>query len=355
MTPREAFRRLMAYEPVKRLPVLALEPFEATAIARWRTQGLPADADPVDYLGMSRLVHVPVDFGPRPAYVEEVLAEDEEYRLRRTYLGAVVRERKDNPTLFYGHVDHPVKTRADWEAYRERFRADTPGRLPADWKTTLLPALQASPDPVGLCFFPAPFRLCFYAMGMERFLTAFHDDPALLHEIMAHWFAFAADCVRPLLGRVRLDYALIAEDLAGKNGPLVSPRVYEEFWRPYQEPLLRLLRDHGVPVLCQWSAGGFRQLLPGMLAQGFNCAWPLEQMAGMDAGDLRRDFGSELRLGGNIAKEAVIAGPAAIDAELRRLQPVLAQGGFLPALDDMASPDMPWDHYRYLIERLQGL
>ena len=57
----------------------------------------------------------------------------------------------------------------------------------------------------------------------------------------------------------------------------------------------------------------------------------------------------------NIAKEAVIAGPAAIDAELHRLRPLLAQGGFLPALDDMASPDMPWPHYRYLIERLQTI
>jgi uroporphyrinogen decarboxylase len=92
-----------------------------------------------------------------------------------------------------------------------------------------------------------------------------------------------------------------------------------------------------------------------MLAHGFNCTWPLEVVAGMDAPGLRRRFGRDLRLGGNIAKEAVIAGPAAIDRELERLLPLIHAGGFLPALDDMASPDMPFAHYRYLIERLQGI
>jgi len=27
----------------------------------------------------------------------------------------------------------------------------------------------------------------------------------------------------------------------------------------------------------------------------------------------------------------------------------------VPALDDMASPDMPFSHYRYMIERLQSI
>ena len=41
MNDRERFRRIMAYEPVDRPPVLALEPFEESAIARWRKEGLP--------------------------------------------------------------------------------------------------------------------------------------------------------------------------------------------------------------------------------------------------------------------------------------------------------------------------
>ena len=345
----------MRHEPVDRLPVLAVEPYEQTAIERWRGEGLPADVHPVDFLGMSRLVQVQLAWGPIPAFEPKVLSEDDDYVVEVANMGGTVRRRKENPSMFYGHMDHPVVTGHDWEEYKQRFRADSPGRLPADWQTTVAPRLNASVDPVGICFFPFFCRLGFYSMGMERFLTAFHDDPDLMHDIFSHWGRYVLEMIGPVLGAVQLDYVMFAEDLAGKNGPLVSPAIYEEFWYPYQDPIVDLLRAHDVPVICQWSAGQFENLLPGMLAHGLNCTWPLEVMAGKDAPALRRRFGRDLLLGGNIAKEAVIAGPAAIDAEIERLLPLIRAGGFVPALDDMASPDMPFAHYRYMIERLQAI
>ncbi len=41
MTPRERFRRLMAGQPVDRLPVLALEPYMARAHYRYLIERLP--------------------------------------------------------------------------------------------------------------------------------------------------------------------------------------------------------------------------------------------------------------------------------------------------------------------------
>lgn len=35
--------------------------------------------------------------------------------------------------------------------------------------------------------------------------------------------------------------------------------------------------------------------------------------------------------------------------------PLIREGGFAPALDNMASPDMPFSHYRYMIEKLQSI
>jgi len=355
MNARERFRKIMAYEPVDRLPVLALEPYEFTAIDRWRTEGLPADKGPEDFLGMSRLVHVPVAFGPVPGFAPTVLSEDDEYEVVVSWMGATVRQRKDNPTMFYGHIDHPVKTRADWDEYKLRFRADSLERLPGDWAERVVPALNASEDPVGLYLFPFFFRLGFYAMGMERFLSAFHEEPDLMHDIFAYFGQFVFELLDKVTANVHLDYALLNEDLAGKNGPLISPRMYEEFWCPYQDPIIELLRDRGVPVICQWTAGNVEALLPCMMAHGFNCTWPLEVVAGMDGQALRRRFGRELRLGGNIAKEAVIAGPEAIDREIERLMPLIRDGGFVPALDDMGAPDMPFVHYRYMIEKLQAI
>jgi len=154
MNNRKRFRRIMNYEPVDRLPVLAVEPFETMAIERRRKKGLPGDIHPADYLGMSKLVHIPLSFDPIPPFERQVVSEDAEYVVETTNMGALVRRRKDNPTMFYGHIDHPVKTRADWEAYKLRFQASTPGRLPEDWLRTVVPSLNDSPDPVALFLFP---------------------------------------------------------------------------------------------------------------------------------------------------------------------------------------------------------
>ena len=95
MTPRERFLRIMRYEPVDRLPVMAVEPFEPTAIERWRGEGLPEGEHPVAFLGMSELVHAPAGFGPIPPFEPEVISEDEEYIVERSNMGAVLRRRKD--------------------------------------------------------------------------------------------------------------------------------------------------------------------------------------------------------------------------------------------------------------------
>lgn len=353
MTPRERFNAIMHYGEADCLPVIALEPYEQTAIERWRKEGLPEDKDPASFLGMSKLVYVPINWNPVPEFDQQVIEETNDFVVRRSYMGAVVKYDKVNPTMFYGHLDHPVKTLSDWNEYKKRF-IPSADRLSPDWDRTVQ-QLNESSDPVGICLFPFFFRLGFYSMGMERFLTAFHEEPKLIHEMFSHWSEFVYSMLKKALGRIKIDFVLFAEDLAGKNGPLVSPAMYEKFWYPHQDTIVKLLRDSGVDLIVLWTAGEFEGLLPSLMEHGFNCTWILEKTAGMDAISLRKRFGRELRLGGNIAKEAVIEGPNAIDKEIERLMPLIHEGGFLPALDDMGAPDMPFSHYRYLIEKLKEI
>jgi uroporphyrinogen decarboxylase len=176
----------------------------------------------------------------------------------------------------------------------------------------------------------------------------------MIHEMFSAASRLVLAALGPILGRVRVDFAYFCEDLAFKNGTLVSPRMYAEFWSPYQRPIIERLREHGVPVIAHWSSGQLEPLLPELLAQGFNCIGPVERLAGMDAADLRRRYGKDLLMIGNIAKEALLAGPAEIDREIERLGPLIRQGGFLPNLDDMTPMECPLSHYRHLIRRLRG-
>ena len=356
MTNRERFQRIMRYEPVDRLPVMQIEPYEKPSVERWRKEGLPEDQEPVDFLGMSRLVHVGgVGLSPVPAFEQKVISEDDQYIIETTAMGGTVRRDKRAPSTFYGHIDHPIKTRQDWERYKERLDPETWLAHTDHLTPERIREINESTEPVGACFFPFFFRLGFYTMGMERFLTAFYEEPDMMHDMFSHAGNLVLQALRRVLENVQLDLAHLNEDLAGKNGPLISPRIYEEFWYPYQDPIVQLLQEHNVPVISMWSAGEFDVLLPGMMEHGINCTWPLEAVCGMDALDLRKRYGKELLLAGNIPKEALIAGPDAIDRELDRLMPLIQEGGFIPALDDMTPMECPFSHFEHMIRKLQDI
>ena len=199
MTARERFLRLMNFETVDRLPVLVLEPYEELALERWRGDGLPPGRSPEEFLGMDKLVYVPVSFFPVPPFEPRVLEETDDYVVQVCAMGGVVRRRKDAPGTYYGYIDHPVKTRADWDSYKERFAPDLSKRLPADWGEDSVRTLNESENPVGLCLFPFFFRLGFYSMGMERFLTAFYEEPDLIADMFSFWADFVLALIRPIL------------------------------------------------------------------------------------------------------------------------------------------------------------
>ena len=354
MNARERFQRIMRYEPVDRLPVILLEPFEGYGVEQWVKQGhLPADSRPDEFLGADVIRRLPINFAPLPPFEPAILYEDEHYYVDIDWMGGKVRRDKSAPGMYYGHFDHPVKNLADWERYKERFQANAAGRVPEDIDAVCA-ELNAAEVPVGLDLFPFFFRLGFYAMGMEPFLTAFYDQPALIHAMFSYWSNFVLDVLRPVLPKVTLEYVTIAEDLAYRGGSLISQRIYTEFWLPYQDPIIKELQRHDIQLIAMWTAGDINALLPLFMEHGMNSTWPLESPE-MDPYLLRERYGKGLRLAGGISKETLINGPAAIDHELARLMPLIAEGGFIPAPDDCIPPEVPFDTFRHYIEAVRAI
>lgn len=352
MNDRERFSRVMQYQPVDRLPLMLFEPYEQYGVDQWRKEGLPADISPDTHFGIGRIRHAPLNLGPIPPFDQTIISETESEYVQLDWLGATVRRQKAAPGMYYGYIDHPVKNLADWKSYSRRLDASSAGRIPGDLHR-IAAELNACTSPVGVCFFPFFFRLGFYTMGMERFMTAFYDQPDLIHKMFAFWSDLILKTLRPVLAVTKIDVAFFGEDLAYKAAPHVSPSLYRDFWLPYQDPIVAELKRHNVPLIAMWTAGNIVPLLPMLMEHGFNATWPLEQQAGMEPAALRRQLGRELRLCGGFAKEALIAGPFAIDREIERLMPVIRDSGFIPAVDDCPPPEVPLSTFAYYIEALR--
>ena len=46
-------------------------------------------------------------------------------------------------------------------------------------------------------------------------------------------------------------------------------------------------------------------------------------------------------------KRILTLGPAAIDAHLREMIPLIEQGGFIPTIDHTAPPDISWANFQH--------
>lgn len=384
MNLRERFNAVMDFDPGAGAPLWEWGYWGGT-IDRWYAEGLPRQhglRHPPQYgetvagpgaawgsgvLNVQRAEDVSLYLGfdaPRqtiplenfiyPPFETEVVADEGECVLVRDGMGALSRQRKDGASLPL-YVEWPVTDSASWERLKEeRLRPDAAARLPADWGT-LVEEYRQRDYPLaigsGYCGFFGSLRCL---LGEERVLYAFYDTPELVEAILDYLCDFWIAIYDPVLQRVQPDSAEFWEDMAYRNGPLVSPAIFRRFMMPRYKRLIGFLRDHGVRHFCVDTDGDCWQLIPLFLECGMTGMLPFEVQAGMDIVAVRRQY-PHLQIYGGLDKRALALGRQAIDGELEKAAVLLRQGGYVPMADHLVPPDVPLDNYAYFRHRLAEL
>jgi len=133
--------------------------------------------------------------------------------------------------------------------------------------------------------------------------------------------------------------------MASKNGPLLSPAQFRRFIMPGYRRVMEAARSRGCALSIVDCDGNPAELVPCWLEVGVNVMFPLEVQAGSDPVEWRKRYGTSLLLRGGVDKEAVARGPRAIADELRRVRPLVEQGGYVPHLDHLVPPTVPYENY----------
>ena len=142
------------------------------------------------------------------------------------------------------------------------------------------------------------------------------------------------------------------EDMAYNHAPLISPAAVRRFMLPRYRKVADFLRRRGVKYIGLDSDGRIDSLIPIWMDAGLNFLYPFEVQSGMDVPAVRRTYGRELRIWGGVDKRALIHGKTAIDAELERLKPLIAEGGYIPHTDHSCPPDISFANYCYYLKQL---
>jgi len=96
-----------------------------------------------------------------------------------------------------------------------------------------------------------------------------------------------------------IDIILFGDDLGMQTGPMMSPQMYREFFKPRHQLLwnrAKQLADVKVMLHC---CGGVRELMPDLIEAGVDAINPVQiSCSGMDAAGLKADFGKDITFWG---------------------------------------------------------
>ena len=352
MTDRERWDAIFGYRPFDRLPVYYFGQWAETT-ERWRREGWREGESIWDATGMDRDweagmwdVHGLVRNKVAPLFEgDTVIEESADHRVVRRMDGSVVNERKDGGSIpqVLTHALEP--TREAWAAFRKRLDPGDPTRRPADWRerarelngrSHMTPFLAGS-----LYGWPRAW------MGMERLSLLMYDDPALFESIIAHVADFFMEVNGPVLDECRFDFAYFFEDCCFSNGPMFSPDVYHRHFHKHYRRMVDFYHRKGVKYVLLDSDGKVDALLPSWLGSGIDILFPIEVGTWKaDPVALRKRFGRDLRMFGGVNKHVIAEGEAAVRRELRRLEPLVNAGGFVPIPDHRIPPNVSLEAFR---------
>lgn len=77
---------------------------------------------------------------------------------------------------------------------------------------------------------------------------------------------------------------------------------------------------------------------------------PIEVAAGNDIVAFRERFGTRMAFRGGVDKRSMAAGGDVLEAEFRRLAPVVSSGGYIPSCDHGIPADVSWPNYLQYVE-----
>ncbi len=354
MTHRERFLRQMHYQSVDRGVHWEFGYLQET-IDRWHQEGLPAEitsgegAGSIEsYFGVDPKAGVPVHFGLLPDFDGEakVIAHRKDSQIVEYPNGMVAEVKTEGVKTIPHYIKFPISCRDDWKRYKERLDPAHPARK-FDWKKIGQELLRTD-LPVGIncgSYFGVPRDW----IGFEGIAMMCYDDRDLVEEIVETLTDLYLSQLAPALKECTVDFAGGWEDICFRNGPMISPQMFREIVGPRLKKVCDLLRVHGCDIIWTDCDGDVNQLIPVWLECGLNCMFPLEVQGGSDPVPMREKYGRQLLLRGGINKHKLSKGKKEILQELKRVEKLVEDGGYIPGVDHRCAEDVSYENYKYYI------
>jgi len=291
-----------------------------------------------------------------PAFTPETLREHDDGSYEYLNEEGVIVLQKRGVRCIPAEIGHTLVDRASWEEHylpRLQYRED---RFDDELMKKLADESATRTEPLGI-YCKSLFGQIRNWFGLLGVSYLYVEDEDLYDEVINTVGELTYESTKRILDSgIEFDFGHFWEDIACKNGPLVTPSVFEEKVGPHYRRITGLLAQHGIDIVSLDCDGVIDHLIPIWLNNGVNTMFPVEVGTWRaDIAPWREKYGRALRGVGGMSKYVLSYDRAAIDAEIERLRPLVDLGGFLPCPDHRLPPETEWDLVRYYCDRMRSV
>ncbi len=192
-------------------------------------------------------------------------------------------------------------------------------------------------------------------LGMSYLM--YDEDETLFADIIDTYADMQYQVVEAVLQTgAKFDFAHYWEDICFKNGPLLSPDLFDELCAKHYKKRNDLCRRYGIDIISLDCDGVTEKLLPTWFNNGVNTMFPIEiGVWGDQFEPARNKFGKGMLGVGGMDKTAFRKDKAAVDAELERMKRLASLGGFIPCPDHRLMPGSKFELVQYYAEEIKKI
>lgn len=178
-----------------------------------------------------------------------------------------------------------------------------------------------------------------------------------LHEKILNYYKKLLDFIMERIG-YGIDIVKFADDMGTQNSLLLSPEVYRERVKPYQQQLYSYVHEKYHKKILLHSCGAIRPLLNDLIEIGVDAINPVQISAkGMDPAELKAEFGDRITFwGGGVDTQQVLNSGSpedvrkSVEMNLKTFKP---GGGYVFAQVHNILPTVPTENILAMYETYQ--
>ncbi len=185
--------------------------------------------------------------------------------------------------------------------------------------------------------------------GMDRLLMDYIEQPTLVHELTELVLDYKIRLMQAAIA-AGADVIVSGDDYAARKGPIMSPRHFREFVFPALQRSVAAVHALDTPYI-KHTDGNIWRLLDMLVEAGIDAIDPLEPLADMDIGEVKRQYGNRLAVVGNVDCTELLPYGSAEEVQAAVKETVAkaaADGGFILASSNSIHPAVQPANYRVM-------